>query len=215
MPRFRFITTLVNSALNLVRDREADEQNENHSIASTLIEDRQFDFPPEALDDDENNGTDAASSSTVPIPKQAAATARCSCGFCAHSVSLIRTADEQRQSVPLPAIVQFRHGTRRVNVTLESADDMPQQLRRGGNKSAFRQVVITRSGTRFNHLSSAARAIFKVRSVNGFKCAFLNVTHSGEGGQQLSRAVSLAKLPRSYISSNVARAPDDPGVCVA
>ena len=93
----------------------------------------------------------------------------CTCGFCANPKSL--TIDGP---IPLPIVIQFRYGKHRINATLERADDM--EIMRGGKKSQYRQIIITRSGTQFENISSAAKFLLKLRSVNG--TSDLNWSHS-------------------------------------
>ena len=176
--------TAVDAALEA--DRESIADTEVVTTPEVIGEDDPFDFdvahpPPQN-----------------PAPSQTAIVQlpTCLCGFC-------QTQIQPDNPIPLPIVLQMRHGDRKVNVTLHAAQDsMP--IFRGGRKSSFKTVVTARSGRSYDHLSSCAKAVLNMKSVNGFKVSYVNTT---------SGPIPLSKLPRRFSSGTASVA--DPGICTA
>ena len=220
MPRFwrggLFGLCAVEAELAAARDEDV------HSIAGTEVVDEN----PEVGEQDPFD----FNITHPPAPTLTVTASTCQCGFCLNSVTL--TTDGK---VPLPLIVQLRHSGRRVNVLLESADDM--SIMRGGKKAAFKTVVVTRNGTRFDHLSSAAKRILNLKSVNGTHPLFASPRQprvSFEPGRSHTQSTTyivsgfkvayvnmsdgvttMQKLPRNYAPSALSPSLDALGVCTA
>ena len=167
----------------------AAEADDTHSIAPTEVVDEN-----PVVDDEEDPFAFDAQHREVG-PRDVVQLAPCACGFCSTQVQLV-----PNQPLKLPVILQLRHKDRKVNVTLMDATNMT--IQRGGRKSQFQQTIVTRSGTTYYNLSTAAKALLVLKSVNGFKVSFLNTT---EG------PVALHKLPRRYVYAG--HEVPDPGVC--
>ena len=163
--------------------------DETASLAPTVVDEQAHVFSF-AGDDEPNESQEPQPSRIAPASDPGG----CECGFCSSTVEI-------SGAIPLPLVVQFRHRGRRVNATLMHADDMPSATR-GGSRPE-KQIVVTRGGTRFEHLSSAACAIFRLKNSNGFRLCFVNTTAGPR---------PLSKLCRTFVQQHDSAAPP-PGVC--
>ena len=190
MPRFWFGGLWGSCAVD--RAIAVEVADETHSIAPTEVVGEN----PVVGEDVDPFDFDAQHPPSREVgPRDVVQLAPCACGFCSTQVQLV-----PNQPLKLPVLLQLRNKDRKVNVTLMDATDMT--IQRGGRKSQFQQTIVTRSGTTYHNLSTAAKALFGLKSANGFKVSFLNTT---EG------PVALHKLPRRYVYAG--HEVPDPGVC--